>query len=61
MVNAISASAPVTANAASSSAKTEKAQTTPPDRTTKQDSVSISAAGQKLSQTAGKDGDGDAS
>lgn len=61
MVNAISASTPVAANSASSSAKAEKAQTTPPDRTTTQDSVSISAAGQKLSQTAGKDGDSDAS
>lgn len=61
MVNAISASTSAAAYTASSSAKTTKAPTAPPDRTTAQDTASISSAGQQLSKTAGKDGDNDAS
>jgi hypothetical protein len=61
MVNAITASSPVAAQPASSSPQAEKAKTTPQNRTAAPDTVSISSEGQKLSQTAGKDGDADAS
>lgn len=61
MVNAISASTSVAADTASSSAKTAKAQAAPQDRTSAQDTAAISTEGQKLSKTAGKDGDSDAS
>jgi hypothetical protein len=61
MVNAISGNVTADAVVASSSPQAQKQDPAVQDRTTAKDTVSISAQGQKLSQSSGKDGDNDAS